>query len=259
MKTLSALMGKRFPEIPCSPDLNRPHPHTSVGIEVELEGLPQDMEDGKRWRIHRGEGSLINGLELISDPVWGTGITDAIEELQEMIAPHDAQATRRGSVHVHVNMLDMEMDRLSNLIQLYAVYERPLFRLHDHWDRKNNPFCFPLYSSINFQKAISTLLFHLQRESGIGSVYVRTKYTAMNPNNLSTLGTLEFRHMGATTSVREIDRWINILLQLKAAAIVGANPAIPSEVWGAYLPELDIRPEDLEAGLEVKNALDLWR
>ena len=74
---LGHIVGKRFTEIPAGLDYSRPHPHTSVGIEIEVEKVPRIPPDFKRWTVN-SDGSLINGLEYISDPVWGTAITDAL-------------------------------------------------------------------------------------------------------------------------------------------------------------------------------------
>ena len=69
MKTkLGQMVGKRLPEFAVGPDQARPHPHTSVGIEVECEGITiyeACRWESKRWRAVE-EGSIQNGCEFVS-------------------------------------------------------------------------------------------------------------------------------------------------------------------------------------------------
>lgn len=262
MKSLAETLGRRFPEIPCMPDSSRPHPHTSVGIEIELENVSHATPDGKRWHTYTNEGSIINGVEFISHPVWGTGITDALEEMDTILADLTPKATSRCSVHVHVNMLDLPLDTIAYLVELYTVYERQIFRMHANWDRENNPFCIPAYKSSGLQRSYSRLISSLRdKRRRLEGAYVGTKYAGMNPNNLKSLGTLEFRHMGASVDTKAISEWIDILLQLKVAAQAQAPIDRPDLVWGPYASLIaDLtQPGDMEAGLETVNTYSIWR
>lgn len=261
MSKLDTILGRRFPEIPSMPDEARPLPHASIGIEVELENISRDrVEDGKRWRIYGEEGSIIRGVEFISDPIWGTGIRDALEELDTMLAGLDPYVSQRGSVHVHLNMLDMETSALAHLLTLYIMYEPALFRLHDNWNRVQSPFCFPVQSSIQAQKGIALLLKDLSKNRPvINGSYIGTKYVALNPNNLRSLGTLEFRHMGATTDMQAISNWVDTLLTLKRAAIHDVPTRNHAGIWGPYAEQMALSPDEQEAGANTIASLNLWR
>ena len=254
---MSEMLDRKLPEIPVAPDPLRPHPHTSVGIEVELEGVTISRRANlKRWEIV-GDGSLQDGCEFVSLPVWGTAITDALEELQDVLAEYTPHVSFRTSVHVHINILDMDLQALAKMIQLYIIYEPALFRLHDNWDRKNNIFCVPCRKSRAIFSAYSALLRDLNHNRYRGG-YLRSKYCAMNINSVGTLGTLEFRHMGGTTEVNKIDSWINILLQLKVAALSDVDIFNVDEVWGPYRNNLDVQDKDIESGVELINQLSMW-
>ncbi len=259
MFKLSQIVGRNLREIPVGPDYTRPHPHSSVGIEVEVEGIRGLMRDGmKRWRVDTNEGSLVNGVEFISEPVWGTAITDSLEELGEFFEQHPPHISFRTSVHVHLNVLDMDDEQLQHMIRLYLMYERALFRLHDKWNRAECIFCVPAASSVVIQQGYSQLFQHLKRGT-VDRGYVPWKYSALNTNCLRELGTLEFRHMGGTSDMNEISHWINILLQLKVAALLDEPIDNPKEVWGEYHNALIITDEDMAIGHQLIQRLNIWR
>lgn len=252
------ILGRTLNEIPVGPDWTRPLPHTSVGMEVEVEGLHGVIGNLKHWQLSR-DGSLQNGVEFISHPVWGTAITGALEELGEYFKENPPYISFRTSIHVHVNCLDMEADALVRLMLLYLMYEPALFRLHQKWNRYYNIFCVPAHESLGIQKSYAEMISMLENQGHIADGYGLSKYSALNINPLRQLGTIEFRHMGGTDNVNEISAWVNVLLQLKAAAIMDEPIDQPEEVWGDLYPMLDIKPADLETGQRIINRLQLWR
>ena len=255
---LARIIGKKLSEIPMAPDIKRPHPHTSVGIEVEVENVFRFQNiEWKRWSTVT-EGSILDGIEFVSEPVWGTAITDALDELGDYLETQEPNISFRTSVHIHMNVLDISKEQLSNLIELYLAYEPTLFRLHQEYDRANCVFCIPAYNSHVITKGYGQLLKDLKHDQVRGA-YIPCKYSAMNINCLSSLGTLEFRQMGGTTDMNKISDWINILLQLKVAAIKGVDYKKPSEVWGSYEKLLDIKEDDLSLGKRSLSFLNLWR
>ncbi len=116
MKKISNIVNRRLPEIPVAPDDRRPHPHTSVGIEVEVEGVQVDEFESKRWKVVK-EGSLQNGVEFVSDPVWGTAIVDALDELTEFFGQNPPYISYQTSVHIHDNVLDMYPHHLERMVK----------------------------------------------------------------------------------------------------------------------------------------------
>lgn len=257
MAKMSEIIGRQLAEFSVGPDYTRPHPHTSVGIEVELERIVDPPQFLKRWHLER-DGSLQNGTEFISEPVWGTAITDALVELEEFLDTEKPLVSFRTSVHVHVNMLDMQAAGMARMLKGYLLYEPALFRLHEDWNRHNNIFCVPARESVIIQKGYGMLLRDLER-GHVSTGYINSKYSALNPNCLRSLGTLEFRHMGGTTDVKKISDWIDILLQLKTAAILEADMSDPKDVWGDLHDKLDVRPDDLIEGQSIINKIRMWR
>ena len=253
---LSKIFNKRLPEIPTAPDPKRPHPHTSVGIEVELEGVFHTQPEMKMWNVV-GDGSLINGIEFVSEPVWGTAISDALHELSSVLRVNKPVVSFRTSTHIHVNCLDMTGPQLIKMIKIYLMYEAALFRLHE--GRENNIFCVPAYSSVVIQRAYG-FLFDYVLEVPIHRWSLRSKYAALNINSLLDFGTLEFRHMSGCVDVRLISNWIDLILQIKAASLrEDVDIRDPSDVWGVQLQHLDIRDGDLEKGQRIIDSVNMRR
>ena len=259
MKTkLGQMVGRRLPEFAVGPDQARPHPHTSVGIEVECEGITiYDARkwDSKRWRSVE-EGSLQNGCEFVSDPVWGTAIADALDELGGYFQTHPPYMSVRTSVHVHVNVLDMYTEHLSRMIKAYVMYEVPLYRMHD--GRYGNIFCTPAAESAYVQGVYGEIL----EATEVGEAPRATassKYLGMNVNQLRGLGTLEFRHMGGTSDMKKILEWIDILLRLKASAQDETIPLDnPDLFWAGQRDILTISDDDVIDGASLVNKLTMW-
>jgi len=254
------ITGRTLQEYAVSEDPNRPHPKCSVGIEVELEGIPQVSTAAKKalslWTLAH-DGSLQNGIELVSKPVWGSAITDALNELRKFFKTYKAYLSFRTSVHVHVNVLDLEPKELEHLIKLYLFYEPSLFRLHSDWNRYENIFCVPARKSVRIQEGYAALLHDVKERGQCGTSYVGCKYAALNPNSVGHFGTLEFRHMGGTDNVDRIDKWINLLLQLKVAAEASAPFDQPHDVFGKYEKELTIRTSDIQDGWNMLEYINM--
>lgn len=93
----------------------------------------------------------------------------------------------------------------------------------------------------------------------VAMAYTDSKYAALNINPMRTLGTVEFRHMGGTTHMKEISDWINVILQLKKSSINGVNPQNVEEFWGDIRPLLKITKDDVESGMDLLEINNMWR
>jgi hypothetical protein len=259
MKTMSEITGHTLTEFPMAPDKNRPHPSCSVGIEVEVEGFKEVSSSAMRrlslWKLVK-DGSLRNGCEFVSQPVWGTGIADALDQLAKQFDAKKPISSLRTSVHVHLNVLDLSYIEVERLLKISVLYEPALFRMHDKWQRYENIFCVPTCKSSAIQDGYTQLLYDL-REDRISGPYVPSKYAAVNPNSIAEIGTIEFRHMGGTSDVKEILSWIDVILQMKVAASSGVNYTDPQEVFGEQYGKLDIHEEDIQRGLDVVQYINM--
>jgi Putative amidoligase enzyme len=188
--------------------------HSYIGIEIEIENIVCPIDDLIYW-IRKPDGSLRdNGWEYVSHPIKGDDISYALSELKQNLEPeNDPVFSGRTSVHVHMNVLDMSVDQLRSLIVLYLCFERALYNFSSP-HRYKNIFCTPIS-----QTEYGAFLNKLLTEEFLPNVRHWAKYTGFNLLPTRTLGTVEFRHMKGTLASELIVIWINIIQQLKIAAM----------------------------------------
>ena len=182
-----------------------------IGLEKELESMEmiQGPDSLKYWRVDEDGSLRNNGRELkFSKPLKNNGIILAIKELDRLFKENFSTPTHsmRTSDHFHVNIRDFNEEELKNLHQNILVLEQSLFNLGKlKFDRKHNPYCIPHW--IYFQEYT-----HVFPEESIGNYFELPKYLSMGFN--SRFGTIEFRMFESSTTITEILRRINTLLEL---------------------------------------------
>lgn len=221
----------------------------AVGVELEMEGIQYSFSKssgevpvssrfitdvtlpslGNFWKVIK-DGSLRKGTEFIfSVPHKGANITAALDKMQTFIDAFSyrnepIKITDRCSVHVHLDVRDLDNEEVSNFVLLYIFVERVLFLTIDSGRVKNN-YCKPLTNSA-FKYILSELIKKGNDEYDSIERFVRAireqcdKYSALNILPVSTYGSVEFRHHQGTKDMAEVKRWINIILALKLASKV---------------------------------------
>ena len=218
-------------------------PKTSIGIEVEVENIRHTMTQGPRGNLDYiinnlwacvSDGSLRNhGAEFVSRVVWGTGIAEALHSLQDYLAEREApKYSTRCSTHIHLDVRDLTIQQLQMLVQLYLIFEIPLFKMSG--SRLNCEYCLPYYQSPDALYALADLTapqhktYKIMANPEQYKVSVDAlrqhvtkdlnKYMALNILPFSDKGSIEFRHHCGTHNKQELTRWINTIMCLKLAA-----------------------------------------
>ena len=181
-----------------------------LGIEIEGEDVICDLAGINSFK-GVGDGSLRNGLEFVSVPIK----LDYLEyELTKLAMAVDTiKFTERCSVHVHLNVRDLEEEELHKLLILYSIYEKSLFSVSGN--RQNNIYTIPILGDSHLLKE-----FILRPYSGWN------KYSALNllpiwghtGQGTARLGTIEFRHHEGTLETRQLLNWCNLIVSLKVFA-----------------------------------------
>ncbi len=182
-----------------------------VGIEVEVENVLHDLNipKGSPW-VHTTDNSLRNsGAEFVSKPILASVAPAAISQLLTKILVQDCHFSPRTSVHVHLNAQDMELHQVVDLVLIYAIFEKLLYRFAGR-GRVRNIFCVPITET--------SLCGNL-----LDNTFRWEKYTGLNLNPLhqpsaetrTAYGTIEFRHMHGTFSVDKLCIWIDLITSLK--------------------------------------------
>jgi hypothetical protein len=189
---------------------------TRVGIEVELEGFNSDQPKVRGWNTIP-DGSLRDGgLEFVfNGPVGGVTAMSRLTALGEALEPYQdtIKCSERTSLHVHVDVRDLELDQVWSMLLLYGLVEPYLFTVcGEH--RADNIYSLAWYKG-ECQLAPLSSLRRIQnyRHTGDGETF--PKYATVNIGALNTFGSLEFRGHEGTATIEQMVLWVNHLLALK--------------------------------------------
>lgn len=182
------------------------------GMEVEVENVPDPIircQKQPYWTITTDNSLRDYGFEFITPPLRADQFEGALKQLNYSL-PNNCRFTPRTSVHVHMNVRDLNIEQINSLILIYTVMEGVLF----NWvgTRKDNVFCIPIIDTDYVQNYITFV------NDPRDMVESWNKYTAFNMLPVCTKGTVEFRHMYGTANVNVLLKWINILSKLKQFA-----------------------------------------
>lgn len=181
------------------------NPELIVGLELEIEGWVGRSRDYTGFNFDT-DGSLRNhGIEAISLPTKSKFVQALLEGFYKDNVVTKDNYSERCSTHVHVNVLNFNLDQLASVAMLYQVFERLIFNFIGD-DRDKNIFCVPWY-----QANINTNLVDVIRTGKWRNLQRWSKYTAMNLLAVTNRGTVEYRHLGGTCDVERIMAWVNIL------------------------------------------------
>lgn len=175
-----------------------------IGIEVEVENQGHRRPSNAVWQI-TDDGSLRNsGVEFISRPIPAMYAPAALKHLFHGDMDQEYCFSPRTSVHVHLNMQDVQTEKVIDMLLVYCLFEKTLFRYVGR-GRWRNIYCTPITES-NLLGGIA--------ERGIRAPW--EKYTGFNLLPLAQKGTVEFRHMHGTIDVKKLCVWIDLITRLKA-------------------------------------------
>lgn len=186
-------------------------PKYLFGIEVEVENCANRIEHNYNyWNLTQDNSLRNNGLEFVSYPLRMEQIEGALYELNEKLPPHHVFSGRT-SVHIHMNVRDLNISQIINMTTLYLLVENVLFKWVGH-NRNKNPFCIPI-SEAGYYNSLPSLL---KNPNDIRNVW--NKYSALNLVPITEKGTVEFRHMYGTADIKTLMTWVNMLACLKDVA-----------------------------------------
>lgn len=190
-----------------------------VGVEIELENITRVTHRFDYWSV-KSDGSLRNGLEFVfRGPTGGLDLFNAVVELDSYLFDKNPDDSWRCSTHVHVDARDMNLAQLKNLILIWVVYEKLMFRLSG-MHRYTNNFC----CAIGFaQQQLDVLSNNWNKDTTrsflTGVLRQWDKYSAMNLIPLTSFGSVEFRISEATWKKGKLLMLCNRLLSMKELAM----------------------------------------
>ncbi len=187
------------------------HPN-SFGLELEIENFQLAGKMPKNWAM-KEDGSLRNnGREFVSDPLRFEHVEACLTQMLSVLKLNEDSYSERTSIHVHCNVRDFTSDNIASMALLYLVFEGIFFSYVDK-TRQRNIFCVAL---TEFQAAeyLSSCFYKPDFQNGLPW----EKYSAFNLLPLTSLGTIEFRHMQGNNDIPYIMTWIEAINHLKTLA-----------------------------------------
>jgi hypothetical protein len=251
----------------------RSSPHlisnTRIGVEVELEGFLRDTPRVRGWNTIP-DGSLRDGgLEFVfNGPVGGVTAMSRLTALGEALEPYqeNIKCSERTSLHVHIDVRDLQLDQVWSMLVLYGLVEPYLFSVcGEH--RADNIYSLAWYKGEGQIVALSSLHSNVNFGAVTDTNYF-PKYSTVNIGALSTFGSLEFRGHEGTATIDEMVLWINHLLALKEYVL--NDPLTPKGMLNRSLElggegfltdvfgDLLVYPEniqDFEEGMDIGNSV----
>lgn len=202
----------------------------SIGVEIELEGIPEAKAPYRGlWTTHVDNSLRNGGVEFVfRRPLNGKDVIKALEQLDksfDMLKEGTGQIPEksvRSSVHVHVDCTDLTANQLIRFVLLYSIYELPLFRTFGN-NRMGSHFCIPLrdcYDLLDVPRALNGGWELLHKEINHPNI---ERYCAFNVKSLFKFGTIEFRHHPGEWKANKLLPWINSCLSFKRAAMIDFN------------------------------------
>lgn len=204
------------------------------GIEIEVEGrgLPE-LAGNRYWRTEEDNSLRNGGREYVFKKPLGIQYIHAV--LRNLVSEFEkAEAAPefsfRTSVHVHMNMQQLEVPHIFNTIYTYLLLEGVLMNFCGD-SRKANRFCLRAQDA-EYLMDVLTDLFR-RGDGGLRDIpnnFVR--YSAINIEALLKYGSLEFRAMQGNMDVERIFSWCKGLGNIRTFACKFKNPA---EIYNHYI------------------------
>ncbi len=184
------------------------------GIECEVESVNTeeswDFLSDKGIKITEDHSLRNSGREFLIGPATAANALVSFNYLHSRGKwyKQEEKFSHRTSIHVHANCQNREDKVVRTVVLLYALFEEYFFRMVEP-NRRDNIHCVPLTDTYLPSLYASDLVQLLSRWH---------KYTALNIKPLSTLGTIEFRHMQGHEDLGLLRQWLTIIDNLLALA-----------------------------------------
>ena len=203
-------------------------PSTFIGLEIEVEGYDCcTIEVAQDYFNIIEDGSLRNGgKELVFQvPLMGKDLYQALDSLQYILNEDRCIYNDRTSVHIHLDIRDLNMEELFKLLFLYIYMEKAIYLYTNKRgisSREHNNYCVPWWKTEGFKKDLYDLYNLMHKDDTYGSRIILSrfsKYSGLNINPITSFGSIEFRHHYGTHNKERLIEWINIIMSLKKHAI----------------------------------------
>lgn len=198
-----------------------------IGIEIEAEGKNLFTTPIQYWGAVQDHSlRQVDGhppIEyVLREPIERKDVMPALVYLEDRLkrAGSELRMSHRCSVHVHINVQEMQMMHLLNFMCLYYIFEN-IFIEWSGPDRKGNLFCLRAQDA-EYQTEL--IVNALKKDRWQEAFSQEFRYAAMNVASLGKHGSLEFRSMRGNVDIHFIEHWVRVLCWLKDVSTKFKNP-----------------------------------
>lgn len=195
-----------------------------VGLEIECEGERLVEVKDAFWRSEpdgslRGHYPEASCEYILKKPVPSDKVEACLKQLNKHLEESKLNFSFRTSVHVHVNVQQLNVDQVMNMIYTYLLIEEPLVTFCGKV-RKGNQFALRLSDAEGLLEGLSEIFTTGQFYWGVDQY----RYAGLNIEALTKYGSLEFRSMRGTLDVETLTTWTHTLINLREYACSKENP-----------------------------------
>ncbi len=195
------------------------------GIELEIEGdgiAEADIGTLNQYFRKTTDGSLRNGIELVSVPLTLDQVQQASSSYTQFCRGRRISLSPRCSTHIHVNVQDMNEEQFRSMVWLSVALEPVLLRYCSDL-RNHNTYTVPVYNSVNLIQFWNKLLSDIKNKRRGAVQQVLTshvpKYCAVGAFRLFEYGTIEFRMFPGCKDGVKLLGWVQILNSIRELAM----------------------------------------
>lgn len=197
-----------------------------IGVELEYELIretPGLIDERGLWEITIDESlRVLPGFQSLEfrfrQPLSGKDLITALRAMQKYLKDlprGEGRCSERTGAHVHLDIRNLTTPQLATLISTCRVMDPFLFEYAGR-ERANNFYCVPMRDTLTEHISI----IHACADPTLFQQHMEfNKYSSINVNPITEYGSIEFRHMPATRSMRRMLEWINMLLRIKQFAM----------------------------------------
>lgn len=169
--------------------------------------------------VIKGDGSLSNGLEVVTRPARGADLRDMLRKATTAIQRAGFGVRSTCGLHIHIGVKKMSQEEVKRFVRFYLVVEDLLFDMLPE-SRRDNRYCHPLsqFRSLSDFQVTDHLDKIVYKNTSLAGVTSQKKehsygerYLAINLHSFFYRGTLEFRLHSGSVNYIKIRNWINIL------------------------------------------------
>lgn len=188
----------------------------TVGIEVETEGENLPLHITNPYWKDEEDNSLRGGREyVLKKPISIGAVPKALLSLGDVFREQGTQLnfSHRTSIHVHINVSQMEISDLKKFVFLAYMLDSVLAEIGGR-EIKGNRFALRLKDAQGIYFILKEF-FEAERIPDQNEA----KYSSINLCPINRYGSVEFRSMRGTFDTDIITRWCNLLVNIRTTSL----------------------------------------